>query len=150
MTTQEISQRGVELITCMLSDYGISWERGQKRLKSRIYSPSINSPAITILIKTTSGPVPGGGKGKLELNWWTREDRNEDFVALVDLSTERIWIFQSDELREYAQQHSRGMDHLYMRTDHSIRPYKITGKHLDVDFNEFLLERRIGNIFGKL
>ena len=150
MTTQEINQKGIHLFSSMLTEKGIRWERGPKQSKSTIYIHSIKSPVIKILIKTTSGPVPGGGKGKLELNWWVKEDRNEDFVALIDLSTERIWLFSSEELTEYAQQHSGEKDHLYMRTDHSIRPYKNKRKHLDTDFNEFLLERRIGSILGKM
>lgn len=146
MGTWEISQKGIELVSAILSKYDLQWERGSKRRKNRIYIPSNEYPLVSILIITTCGPVPGGGRGKAELSWWISEDREEDYVALVDLSTERIWLFRSNELKELAQQHSGAKDHLYMRTDHSIKPHTVKGKQLDIDFNEFLLRRRIGSI----
>src|SRR5687767_2684480 len=69
------------------------------------YSPRLDQ-AITIQIKTNLKSKPGGGKGKAALDWWIDEDVPATLVALVDLSTEKVWLFKREEVLELAQQRS--------------------------------------------
>src|SRR5688500_18380489 len=80
------------------------------------YSPRL-ARAITIQIKANLKAKPGGGKGKAALDWWVAEDVPAALVALVDLSSEKVWLFKKEELGELAQQRSSGRLHLYMYTD---------------------------------
>lgn len=70
--------------------------------------------AVTIQVKTNLAPKPGGGSGSPALDWWIREDSPAQLDALVDLSSDRIWLFRHAELMAEAQQHSSGRAHLYM------------------------------------
>jgi len=109
------------------------------------YSPR-KKEAITIQVKTCSEPKPGGGKGKLALDWWLRDDSPAQIIALVDLSSERIWMFTFEEFHDMAQQHPKGRYHLYMYTDHNV-----VSRHsrsvLDSDFESYLLENRVDHLF---
>jgi hypothetical protein len=54
---------------------------------------SRTSQALTIQIKTNLRAKPGGGKGKAALDWWVSESVPAQLIALVDLSSEKIWFF---------------------------------------------------------
>ena len=49
------------------------------------YSPNSVRP-VTIQVKTNLQPKPGGGRGKLALDWWISEASPAELVALVDLA----------------------------------------------------------------
>jgi hypothetical protein len=55
------------------------------------YSPRL-AQAITIQVKTNLRAKLGGGKGKAALDWWVAESVPAVLVALVDLSTEKVWL----------------------------------------------------------
>lgn len=60
-------------------------------------------------------------------------------VALVDLSTERVWLFQKHEFKAAAQQQSRSGNHkFFVYTDREARPKK-GRRSMDTDFQEHLL-----------
>lgn len=42
--------------------------------------------AVTIQVKTNLQPKPGGGKGKLSLDWWVPDNSPAELFALVDIS----------------------------------------------------------------
>ena len=111
------------------------------------YAPG-RQEALTIQVKTNLRSKPSGGKGKLALDWWVAETVPAELVALVDLSTESVWLFQREELLELAQQNSAGRAHLYMYTDPSARPRK-SGRlsHL-FDFERFKIANRAHELFG--
>lgn len=111
------------------------------------YSPAKAQP-ITIQIKSNLKPKPGGGKGKLALDWWVPEDTPATFVALVDLSTEAVWLFTLTELQAHAQQRSSGRLHIYMHTDKMVRSRNTTNLIHVHEFEHFLLSNVAESVFG--
>jgi hypothetical protein len=66
------------------------------------YSPRL-AEAITIQIKTNwQAKHSGSGKGKAALGWLVRDPVPASLVALVDLSSEKVWLFKQDEFAEHA------------------------------------------------
>jgi len=59
------------------------------------YSPR-SGQAVTIQVKANLQPKPAGGRGKKLLSWDLRETSPAQMVALVDLSTERVWLFRDE------------------------------------------------------
>jgi len=102
--------------------------------------------SVTIQVKTNEKPKPGGGKGKLALDWWVPDRSPADVVALVDLDTSRVWLLTMPEIKIHARQHSSGRYHIYFYTDAAVRPRVRGQKALDVHFEEFLLQRRLGQL----
>lgn len=102
---------------------------------------------VTIQVKTNLKPKPGGGRGKLALDWWVPEATPATFVALADLSTENVWVFTPQELNELAQQQSNGRLHLYMYTDATARPRNLTHRVHAHEFERFLLSNVAERIF---
>jgi len=109
------------------------------------YSP--NKEPITIQVKANLKAKPGGGKGKLALDWWMPEDSPADLVALADLSTNRVWLLNMEEISEFAQQHPSGRCHIYMYIDPTAKPSKAKRRVFAYEFEKFLLENRIHHIF---
>jgi hypothetical protein len=104
--------------------------------------------AVTIQVKANDAPKPGGGKGKLGLDWWIADDCPCELAAFVDVSTDRAWLFTKAELAAFSQQHSSGRYHFYMYVDPSVKP---RGPKLAMqsDFNDHLLERKAQILVGK-
>lgn len=110
------------------------------------YSPKLPHP-ITVQVKANLQPKPGGGKGKLALDWWVPSDSPADYVALVDLSSESIWFMSLADLRAHAQQQPAGRFHIYMYTDTSFRPRlsnRLSHMH---EFEKFKLDNRLSSIY---
>ena len=110
------------------------------------YSPQSTAP-FTIQVKTNLKAKPGGGKGKAALDWWIPVEMPAQLVALVDLSSQRIWLLLREELPTLAQQKSNGRYHLYMYTDPTHRPQKERLAHM-YEFERYLLENRVHDVFG--
>jgi hypothetical protein len=111
------------------------------------YSPSRALP-VTIQVKTNLKPKPGGGKGKLALDWWVPDTTPAELVALTDLSTEKVWLFTLEELRFHAQQRSSGRLHIYMYTDPTVRSRNTTNLVHVREFEQFLLPNVAESVFG--
>lgn len=111
------------------------------------YSPG-SSYARTIQVKTNLKPKPGGGKGKAGLDWWIPEDSPAEFLALVDLSEERVWAFTHSEIAALAQQHPKGRYHFFMCVDPTYVPRKVGRIAQVYEFQRFLLENRAHLLFG--
>ena len=109
---------------------------------------SIKAQPTTIQVKTNLKPKPGGGKGKLALDWWVPETTPASFVALADLSTEKVWLFTPEELQTHAQQRSGGRLHIYMYTDPTVRSRNTTGFVHVHEFERFLLSSVAEGVFG--
>lgn len=112
-----------------------------------IYSPKMREP-MTIQVKANLQPKASGGKGKSALDWWISEEMSSQFVALVDLSTQRLWMFKSKEIPSLAQQHPKGRYHLHMYTDPTTRPKKLDRLSHVYEFEKYLLGNRIRELFG--
>jgi len=106
------------------------------------YSLKTKEP-ITIQVKANLKAKPGGGKGKLALDWWVPEDSPAALVALADLSTNRVWLLNVEEISEFAQQHSSGQYHVYMYIDPTVKPSKAKRRVFTYEFEKFLLENRV-------
>jgi hypothetical protein len=112
-----------------------------------IYSPR-QQVAHTIQVKTNLKAKAGGGTGKAALDWWIPEDCPSNFVALVDLSSESVWLLTVEECLQHAQQRPKGRAHLYMYTDPSARPRKADRLSHQWAFEKFRLENRVNELFG--
>jgi hypothetical protein len=111
------------------------------------YSPQSAHPA-TIQVKTNLKAKPAGGKGRPSLGWWIDEHTPAQFVALVDLSSQRVWLFAAAEIAAVAQQKSSGRYQLYMYLEPPRKIRKV-GRLVNVgDFERFLLSNRAEEIFG--
>jgi hypothetical protein len=108
------------------------------------FLPSRNE-AVTIQVKTNLKPKPGGGKGKLSLDWWVPCETPAQLIALVDLSEERVWMLTVKELAEHAQQQSKGQWHIYLYTVASARAHGSTSLKA---FERYLLEGRLVELLG--
>ena len=127
----ELLKRGIESAT-MTTDTGIDLVA---------YLPKY-SKAITIQVKTNLKAKPGGGKGRLALDWWISSDCPADYVALSELYDNRIWLFTKSEFKECAQQSPEGRLHIYMYTEQGI-PRRDGKAHHDHEFNEYLLDQAV-------
>ena len=106
------------------------------------YAPR-SAQARTIQIKTNLGPKPG----KAALDWWIRASVPAQIIALVDLSTMKVWLLLKEELPTLAQQQPSGRFHLYMVLEATRKPHK-TGKLLNMsDFDTYLIETRAPDLF---
>lgn len=111
------------------------------------YSPKNEKP-LTIQVKTNLQPKASGGKGKNALDWWVPENSPAEYVAFVDLFTQRIWLFSQSEVGKIAQQTSNGRHHLYMYVDPTAKPSK-TGRAIhSYEFEKYLLQNRLNEIFN--
>lgn len=111
------------------------------------YSPR-NAHPVTIQVKTNLRAKPGGGKGKEALDWWVPEDSPAHYVALVDLSSLRIWLLSQAEVGALAQQTSNGKHHLYMYVDPTAKPTKAGRPAHSYEFEKYLLQNRAHEVFG--
>ena len=110
------------------------------------YSPR-RGRALTIQVKTNLRPKPAGGTGRLALDWWLRLDSPAELVALVDLSTERIWMLRHEDLVVTAQQLSQGRLHFYFYVEKDYVP-KIANGHASL-FVQLELDNRLSELFGE-
>jgi len=97
-------------------------------------------------LKANLKSKPGGGKGKLSLDWWVPEDSPADLFAFVDLERNRVWIIKKTEIEAIAQQHPEGRYHFFMVTDPTA-PKRRDGKDVhDYEFQKYLLENRVHKV----
>jgi hypothetical protein len=110
------------------------------------YSSKTGVPR-TVQVKSNLEPKPGGGKGKLALDWWLPEKSPAQLVALVDLSTQKIWLFSHQEVEKFSQQKSSGRLHLYMYTDVTVRTKTTKRLAHSHEFESYRIENRIHDVF---
>ena len=110
------------------------------------YSPKNEKP-LTIQVKANLQPKASGGKGKYALDWWISENSPAQYVAFVDLSTQRIWLFSQSDVGTIAQQTSNGRHHFYMYIDPTATPSKTGYSIHSYAFEKYLLQNRAHEIF---
>lgn len=96
-----------------------------------------------ILVTSNLRPKKAGGKGKMALDWWVPVDTGADYIACVDLSTLRAWLFRRGEFVELAQQTAGGKHHLYMYTNKAVALRGKKKMKFDYEFESYRLENRI-------
>lgn len=113
------------------------------------YAPRMVAP-VTVQVKANLRPKPAGGKGKAALDWWVPDDFRAQLFALVDLSTDRVWMFRPEEIATVAQQHPEGRYHICMYTDPTHSPTRRKGTPWQsYDFEKYLLGNRAHELFGR-
>ena len=111
------------------------------------YAPG-KAEAFTIQVKTNLQSKASGGKGKAALDWWLPQHMPAQLAALVDISAQKIWLFQKAELDALAQQRSGGRLHFYMFTDPTHKPRSAERLVHAHAFERYLIENRAHALFG--
>ena len=148
LTTQQIGKCGELLVQYYLLLNGV--ESAPMTTDSGIdlvaYS-KLGNRAYTIQVKTNLKPKPGGGKGRLAIDWWVKEDSTTDLFAFVELETKGIWIIENKEIPKLSQQHPSKRFHLFMVVDPKAKERK-DGKIMKMfEFEKYRLENVIHKIF---
>jgi hypothetical protein len=142
LSTRQISKAGKLLVQYRLQVEGIESKNVAVGNEHHLEV----SGGHTIEVYTNLKPKPAGGKGRPALAWMLDGRSSAGLIAVTDLLTDRVWLFQRDEAFTVAQQHpASGGHHLVMVTD----PGLTTSKHeriLDSDFSEFLVQRRAAEL----
>jgi hypothetical protein len=147
LTTLHIGAAGELLVQYKLQKNGIDSARmtTDSGIDLVAYSPKTKR-AYTIQVKTKNVPTPGGGKGKLSLAWDLHISSPAELIALVDLSTDSVWLFTHAEFEEYAQQHSEKDNlKLYMYVDETVNTSKEKARLSD--FEEYRIDNRLITFF---
>lgn len=148
LSTQQIGKLGELLVQYRLLTIGVESAHLTTNAGIDLVAYSHRrKEAITIQVKTNLKPKPGGGKGKLALDWWVPDNSPAELFALVDVSENRIWIFTREEMKAKAQQKTEGRLHFYIYTDQNVKRRKDAPAASLQDFEDYLLERRIGTLF---
>jgi hypothetical protein len=110
MQTLAIGAAGELLVQYKLLKSGIDSARmtTDSGIDLVMYVPGLRGGASTVQVKTQEAPGRAGGKGGLTLGWRFPHSCPADWLACVDLSSDRAWLFRTDEARELAQQHNPG------------------------------------------
>jgi hypothetical protein len=104
----------------------------------------------SILVTANLKPKKAGGKGKLALDWWVGTDCKADYIACVDLSTLRAWIFKRSEFIKLSQQKAGNKYHLYMYTNKAVALRGKKSMKFDYEFEKYRIENRINRgVFDK-
>lgn len=148
LTTQQIGKCGELIVQYRLLSHGI--ESAPLTTDAGIDLVAFSNKkniAVTIQVKTNMKPKPGGGKGKLSIDWWIPEKSPADLFAFVELKKERVWLVESKRISELAQQHPVGKYHFFMSTDPTSKPRKDGLMLNDYEFERYLLENVVHKLF---
>lgn len=144
----QIGASGVLLIQYRLLKHGIesapmTTDRG---IDLVVYAPKIER-ALTVQVKTCLKPKAAGGKGRPSLDWWLLQECPAEFIGLVNLQSDMVWMFSKDEFRCKAQQSTPDRLHLYFYVEDD---YKAKPKTHISDFVSYRLEHRLPTLFENL
>lgn len=149
-TTQHIGAAGELLVQYRLVKLGIDTARltTDSGVDLVAYTPG-SANAVTIQVKTQTAPSPAGGKGALSVGVFFPDDLRAQLLAVTLLSSDAVWLFTREEARELAQQHSaRGMRQLYWYVEERLARGAAAAPRHARDMEPYLLERRVGDLFG--
>lgn len=112
------------------------------------YSSKSNR-AITVQVKACLQSKPAGGKGRPLLNWKMRASSPAELVALVDLSTDKVWLLEHSDFEQRCQQHHAKTDmlQLYFYTEPD---YKAKAGAHETDFMKDRIEHKAPLLLGQL
>ena len=148
LATAQIGRCGELLVQYKLLKHGI--ESASMTTDTGIdlvaYSPA-RPDALTIQVKANLKGKPGGGKGKPHLDWWIPTDSPANLIALVDLDTERVWLFTLAEIAGVAQQKPDNRWHFFMALDPTTQKRRDGKPVHDHAFESHLLKNAIHRIF---
>jgi len=148
-STQQIGKCGELLVQYLLLRHGV--ESSPMTTDSGIdlvaYSANMRK-ALTIQVKTNLKPKPGGGKGRLSLDWWAPQVTKAQFYAFVDLNSQEVWLMNHLELARLAQQSPKGRYHFFMILDPNAKKRADGKRFRKFEFEKYRLQNRIEKIFG--
>lgn len=148
-TTQHIGAAGELLVQYRLLKYGIDSARltTDSGVDLVVYSPA-DARAHTVQVKTQRAPRPSGGHGPLSTGWFFPHDLAAEFLAVVLLSSDRVWLFTRNEARELAQEHSaRGIRQIHWLTEPATRRDG-SARRSAADMEPYSLDSRVSEVFG--
>ena len=148
LATRHIGAAGELLVQYKLLKLGIDSARmtTDNGIDLVVYPPK-TALALTIQVKTKRKPGQAGGRGRSALGWTVADTCPAALVALVDLATDRVWLFTLSEFSAQAQQHAAsGTRQLYMYVD-APRHARHPRVHVS-DYDAYLLEHRIDALFN--
>lgn len=149
ITKQQIGRSGELLVQLQLLMNGV--ESSQMTTDTGVdlvaYS-NVRAKAFTVQVKTNLKPKPGGGKGRLSLDWWAPQVAKADYYAFVDLESQGIWLFTHRELARLAQQQPEGRYHFFMVLDPQAKARTDRKKFRMFEFEKYRLSNRVKTIFG--
>ncbi len=141
VSSRAISDSGQQLVQQRLKTLGIDADSSNPRDGYHL-TVGTQRGRETIRVHANLAPKPAGGAGRSALAWDFSGRKASDWLVVVDLSTERAWLFRTEEAFAAAQQHPKGGGHkLVMVTDPGLAGSKHS-RILDTDIHEFALERR--------
>jgi hypothetical protein len=149
LSTREISETGKSLVRQRLTELGYHVSDVPRGTIAHLgVSRSPDAPTKSLWVSTNLKPKPAGGGGPPSLNWQIRRTVQADLFALVDLSTNRIWVMKAREVVTTAQQHNPTYHHMIMvvKMGWTSPPHT---RIRDDQFEHLLLERRIAELIGR-
>jgi hypothetical protein len=133
-----IGRRGELLVQYELLRYGI--ESAPMTTDTGVdlvaYAPKSHR-ALTIQVKSNDKPHKAGGKGNWLQGWSLRKSSPAEYVALVDLDQERIWVLTHEQFCSEAQQKNRPEMTLYAY----LKPLKKRASKTIADLNGYSIDR---------
>lgn len=96
--------------------------------------------AVTVQVKTLERPTPAGGKGPLTTGVVFPRDCPAEYLAVVRLSDEDVWLFPIDDALRLSKQ---ATPRLYWFLDPATAP---TGALTEGDVDGFRLERVVDDL----
>lgn len=143
--TQIIGAAGEVLVTYKLLKHGIDSARltTDDGIDLVIYSPR-ERKASTIQVKAAWEHRAAGGKGALTLGWAFSRDCPAEYLAVVDLSRDRAWLFTMEQAVELAQEKpASGKCRIYWYADDA----KVgSSPRRESDMREYEIERVLSRI----
>ena len=121
-----------------LAPHGFSLEPGDG--DAYVLRPS-SAPSLVLKLLAAAAPHHRGGRGSLGLHWMLRSD-TEDYVAVVDLSREAIWLLKAEEFRTRAQPLAGGRFHLDWLVL-SLGPRQRSQVPSEDEFQQYRLENQL-------
>jgi hypothetical protein len=123
LTTQHIGAAGELLVQYQLLKYGIDSARltTDSGIDLVMYVPGTKH-AATIQVKSVAVPKPATPNGKPIVGVGFPHTCKAQWLAICDLSRNRVWLFTIDRARKLAQQHnSKGLRQLYWHIESTER-----------------------------
>lgn len=139
--------QGVELLKSELERKNFDVQIIKAR-RARFVLAKNSSIKLRIRIRTCVRPKQGGGNGELCIAWTIKKDFQAGFIALVDLSSKRIWLMDKNELHENSQQCRNNNYGIYMYLEHSVDIRNKKERNFVDDFNEWILNKKIENLIN--
>lgn len=142
---QIIGAAGETLVTYKLLKHSIDSARmtTDDGIDLVMYLP-VTRRAATIQVKSLWKPVPAGGKGALSLGWVFNPRCPAEWLALVDLSRDRAWLFTMAQAKQAAQQQPEsGSWRIYWYPDGT--PVR-SQPRFESDMAEFEIETAVGRL----